>query len=109
MWYRYAVASGATPVSDFGPLAYDAGWAFGKALHAMLTTSTNAANGGKRYNVADLISPSESTALELRRVLTSQSFFGASGLVDFDPVTGDRTYLRMKIENQVCAWVCTCV
>ena len=93
---RYAAASGATPISDFGPLAYDAGWAFGKALHAMLTTSSNAENAGQPYTLADLTSPTASTAKEMRRVLKSLAFFGASGPVAFDATTGDRTYVERR-------------
>ena len=93
---RYAAASGATPISDFGPLAYDAGWAFGKALHAMLTTSSNAENAGQPYTLADLTSPTASTAVEMRRVLKAQAFFGASGPVAFDATTGDRTYVERR-------------
>ena len=98
---RYAAASEAgVPESDFGPLAYDAGWTFGKALHAMLTTSSNAGNADKPYTVADLTTPTPSTALEMRRVLKAQSFFGASGPVVFDASTGDRTYVDESTFNE---------
>jgi len=87
---KYRTRSGAG-VTVEGIVAYDAVWTWAYALHDLLYT--------QGVDVATLTA-SKAEGTQLRGALLSQDFYGASGRVYFDPATGDRRGLPVKVRRE---------
>ena len=87
----YKTRSGSAGVTVEGVAAYDAVWTWAYALHDLLYTQ----------GVDAMTLTSEAGREQMFDTLAKQDFYGASGRVYFDPVSGDRRGLPVKIENSV--------
>ena len=81
-----------TCTSSFVQLPLKAVWTWAYALHDLLDT--------QGIDVATLTADNAGRT-KLFNTLAKQDFYGASGRVHYDPVTGDRRGLPVKIENSV--------
>ena len=88
----YETRSGSAGVTLEGVAAYDAIWTWAYALHDLLYT---------QGVDATTLTASEAGSTQLFDTLAKQDFYGASGRVHFDPISGDRRGLPVKIENSV--------
>jgi ABC-type branched-subunit amino acid transport system substrate-binding protein len=84
-WHAY-------PLFTPTPAHHQAVWTWAYALHDLLYT--------QGVNVATLTASKDGSA-KLFDTLVKQDFYGASGRVYFDPVSGNRRGLPIKIENSV--------
>ena len=98
---KYRTRSGTAGVTVEGVVAYDAVWTWAYALHDLLYT--------QGVDVVTLTA-SKAGGTQLRGALLSQDFYGASGRVYFDPATGDRRGLSVKVrreDRRLCRCRCT--
>ena len=87
---KYRARSGDVGITVEGVAAYDAIWTWAYALHDLLYTQG-----------VDVTTLTESKVgrTQLFDTLVKQDFYGASGRVYFDPVSGDRRGLPVKVRG----------
>ena len=87
---KYRTRSGDAGVTVEGVAAYDAVWTWAYALHELLYT--------QGVDVTTLTADKVGRT-KLFDTLVKQDFYGASGRVYFDPVSGDRRGLPVKVSG----------
>ena len=87
---KYRTRSGDAGVTVEGVAAYDAVWTWAYALHELLYT--------QGVDVTTLTADKVGRT-KLFDALVKQDFYGASGRVYFDPVSGDRRGLPVKVSG----------